>query len=115
LRRLSHRFLRREQADHSLRSTELVHEAYLRLIHQKQASWQDRAHFFAVSGQIMRRIQVGYARLRHAVKPGEPLMVKVRIRYSDSHRAAIEARSRRILSGFGFLGVLGELGAKMIF
>ena len=59
---------------------------------------------------------------RVAVKLGEPLMVKVRIRYSDSHRAAIEARSRRILSGarkarpevsgFGFLGVLGELGAK---
>jgi RNA polymerase sigma factor (TIGR02999 family) len=70
LRRLAHRFLRHERADHTLRSTELVHEAYLRLIDQKQASWQDRAHFFAVSGQIMRRILVDYARLRHAEKRG---------------------------------------------
>jgi RNA polymerase sigma factor (TIGR02999 family) len=70
LRRLAHRYLRRERADHSLRSTELVHEAYLRLVDQKQASWQNRAHFFAVSGQIMRRILVDYARARHAEKRG---------------------------------------------
>src|SRR5260370_24194092 len=70
LRRLAHRYLRRERADHTLRSTELVHEAYLRLVDQKQASWQNRAHFFAVSGQIMRRILVDYARARQAGKRG---------------------------------------------
>jgi RNA polymerase sigma factor (TIGR02999 family) len=70
LRRLAHRYLRRERADHTLRSAELVHEAYLRLIDQKQASWQNRAHFFAVSGQIMRRILVDYARARQAEKRG---------------------------------------------
>src|SRR5260221_2235569 len=70
LRRLAHRFLRRERVDHSLQSTELVHEAYLRLVDQKQAGWQDRAHFFAVSGQMMRRILVDHARARNRDKRG---------------------------------------------
>jgi RNA polymerase sigma factor (TIGR02999 family) len=70
LRRLAHRYLGRERPDHSLQSTELVHEAYLRLVDQKEARWQDRAHFFAVSGQIMRRILVDHARARHRDKRG---------------------------------------------
>jgi RNA polymerase sigma factor (TIGR02999 family) len=70
LRRLAHRYLRRERADVSLRSTDLVHEAYLRLIDQKEAHWHDRAHFFAVSGRIMRHILVDYARTRLREKHG---------------------------------------------
>jgi len=70
LRRLAHQYLRRERAGHSLRSTDLVHEAYLRLIDQKEARWQDRAHFFAVSSRIMRRILVDYARSRLREKRG---------------------------------------------
>jgi RNA polymerase sigma factor (TIGR02999 family) len=58
LRKLAHRHLRRERRDHTLQSTALVHEAWMRLVDQKQAKWQDRAHFFAVSGQLMRRILV---------------------------------------------------------
>jgi RNA polymerase sigma factor (TIGR02999 family) len=70
LRRLAHRHLRRERQDHTLQSTALVHEAWLRLVDQKQAKWQDRAHFFAVSGQMMRRILVDHARAQHREKRG---------------------------------------------
>jgi RNA polymerase sigma factor (TIGR02999 family) len=70
LRRLAHRHLRRERRDHTLQSTALVHEAWLRLVDQKQAKWQDRAHFFAVSGQMMRRILVDHARAQQRDKRG---------------------------------------------
>jgi RNA polymerase sigma factor (TIGR02999 family) len=70
LRRLAHRYLRAERPDHSLQSTDLVHEAYMRLVDQKDARWQDRSHFFAVSGQIMRRILVDHARARGRDKRG---------------------------------------------
>ena len=70
LRRLAHRHLRRERRGHSLQSTALVHEASLRLVDQKQAQWQDRAHFFAISARLMRRILVDAARNRVAGKRG---------------------------------------------
>src|SRR5262249_54085587 len=69
LRRLAARYLRRERPDHTLQPTALVHEAYLRLIDQT-ASWQNRAHFFGVAAEIMRRILVDYARTRLASKRG---------------------------------------------
>jgi RNA polymerase sigma factor (TIGR02999 family) len=77
LRRLAHRRLRREAAGHSLNSTELVHEAYMRLVDQMRAQWQDRAHFFAISAQIMRRILVDHARahLREKRGGGNPTLV----------------------------------------
>lgn len=68
--KLAHRHLRRERRDHTLQSTALVHEAWLRLIDQKQAKWRDRAHFFAVSGQMMRRILVDHARAQQRDKRG---------------------------------------------
>jgi RNA polymerase sigma factor (TIGR02999 family) len=70
LLRLARRHLRMERECHSLRSTELVHEAYLRMVNQKQAQWQDRAHFFAVSANIMRHILVDHARARLRGKRG---------------------------------------------
>jgi len=70
LRRLAHRYLSHERPDHTLHSAELVHEAYLRLVDHKNARWQDRAHFFSVSGQIMRRILVDHARARLRDKRG---------------------------------------------
>ena len=69
LRRLAHRYMRRERADHSLQTTALVNEAYIRLVDIKQMQWQNRAHFFAVAAQLMRRILVGRAR-RHNIKRG---------------------------------------------
>ena len=69
LRRLARRYLRGERPGHSLQTTALVNEAYLRLVDYKRMQWQNRAHFFAVSAQLMRRILVEHAR-RHNLKRG---------------------------------------------
>ncbi|MFQ5572583.1 MAG: ECF-type sigma factor, partial [Rhodothermales bacterium] len=70
LRRLAQRHLRHERPNHTLNTTALVHEAYLNLINQNQAHWQNRAHFFAIAAQAMRRILLGYARKRNTAKRG---------------------------------------------
>ncbi|HVS15283.1 MAG TPA: sigma-70 family RNA polymerase sigma factor [Thermoanaerobaculia bacterium] len=62
LHRLAHRSLQREREGHTLQTTALVNEAYLRLVRQRQARWQNRTHFFAISAQIMRRILIDHAR-----------------------------------------------------
>jgi RNA polymerase sigma factor (TIGR02999 family) len=69
LRRLARRYMRRERPGHSLQTTALVNEAYMRLVDYERMQWQDRAHFFAVSAQLMRRILVEHAR-RHNLKRG---------------------------------------------
>src|SRR3954447_8447490 len=69
LRRLARRCLRGERSGHSLQTTALVNEAYVRLVDYKRMQWQDRAHFLAVSAQAMRRILVDHARRRN-VKRG---------------------------------------------
>ena len=70
LRRMARRHMRRERAGHTLQTTALVNEVYLRLVDVDDVSWQDRAHFFAVSAQMMRRILVDAARARASVKRG---------------------------------------------
>ena len=70
LRRLAHHYVGREQPGHTLQTTELVNEAYIRLIDARQVSWQDRAHFFAVAAQLIRRILVDAARYREGLKRG---------------------------------------------
>jgi len=70
LRRLAGHYMSRERAGHSLQTTALVNEAYLRLVDYKRMQWQGRAHFFAVSAQLMRRILVEHARSRHYLKRG---------------------------------------------
>ena len=70
LRRLAHRCLQKEPSDHTLQSTALVHEAYLRLTKQGAVHFENRAHFFAVSARLMRQILVDYARSRRAAKRG---------------------------------------------
>jgi RNA polymerase sigma factor (TIGR02999 family) len=70
LHSLAHRYMARERDGHTLQSTALIHEAYGRLIDLKDVSWQNRAHFFAVSAQMMRRILVDYARTRRFQKRG---------------------------------------------
>jgi RNA polymerase sigma factor (TIGR02999 family) len=69
LHRLARHYMRRERSGHSLQATALVNEAYMRLADYTRMQWRDRAHFFAVSAQVMRRILVDYAR-RHNVKRG---------------------------------------------
>ena len=70
LRYLARRQMRRERSNHSLQATELVNEAYLRLVQQRAAQWQHRAQFFAVAASIMRRILVDHARRSHYQKRG---------------------------------------------
>lgn len=70
LRSLAANYLRRERSDHTLQPTALVHEAYLRLVDQTQVNWQNRAHFFGMAAQMMRRILVDHARAHKAGKRG---------------------------------------------
>jgi RNA polymerase sigma factor (TIGR02999 family) len=70
LRRLAHRQMSRERSNHTLQTTALVHEAYQKLIRTPHVRWQDRAHFFAVCAQLMRRVLVDYARSRGYMKRG---------------------------------------------
>jgi len=70
LRKLAHRYMTRERASHTLQTTALVHEAFLRLLGAPQESWQNRAHFYAIAAQMMRRILVDYARANSRVKRG---------------------------------------------
>lgn len=74
LRAIAHRQLQRESAGHTLGTTALVHEAYLRLIDQSRAGWRDRAHFMAIAATAMRRILVDYARRHRSAKRGGTLV-----------------------------------------
>ena len=70
LHRLASRYMRKERHDHTLQTSALVNEAYLKLVDQKKVRWQNRAHFFGVSAQLMRRILVDHARTRASLKRG---------------------------------------------
>jgi len=70
LHRQAARYLRRERSDHTLQATALINEAYLKLINQREVRWQNRAHFFAIAANAMRRILVDYARTRNREKRG---------------------------------------------
>ena len=70
LRRLAAAYLRRERSNHTLQSTALVNEAFLRMVHQHDVQWRNRAHFYGIAAQMIRRILVDYARGQHAEKRG---------------------------------------------
>jgi len=70
LQRLAHHYMRREKPGHTLQTTALVNEVYLKLVDQKRVHWKNRAHFFALSSQLMRRILVDHARKRKYAKRG---------------------------------------------
>ncbi|MEM6337199.1 MAG: sigma-70 family RNA polymerase sigma factor [Bacteroidota bacterium] len=72
LKRIASRHLQRERSDHTLHTTALVHEAYLKLLGSNQVDWQNRAHFLAVAAQAMRHVLVSYARRHNAQKRGGP-------------------------------------------
>lgn len=70
LRKIAHRRLAGERADHTLSTTAVVHEAYVKLVNQATATWRDRAHFFAVAATVIRHVLVDYAKSRDALKRG---------------------------------------------
>ncbi|MBX7171639.1 MAG: sigma-70 family RNA polymerase sigma factor [Pyrinomonadaceae bacterium] len=85
LRKLAHSYLQNERSDHTLQATALVHEAYLRLVDWENVSWQNRAHFFAVAANIMRKILVDHARQKRAQKRdfGQKLALDEAISFSS--------------------------------
>jgi RNA polymerase sigma factor (TIGR02999 family) len=91
LRRIARRYMDRQQAGHTLQTTALIHEAYLKLIDQKEAHWRNRAHFFGVAAKAMRSILVDYARASHAAKRGgQAVLVSLDEAAVASHERAAE-------------------------
>lgn len=74
LHRQAARFLRRERSDHTLQTTALINEAYLKLIDQNRVNWESRTHFFAIAANLMRRVLVDYARAKNRDKRGGDLV-----------------------------------------
>ncbi|HKO95958.1 MAG TPA: sigma-70 family RNA polymerase sigma factor [Pyrinomonadaceae bacterium] len=70
LHRQAHRHLNRERAGHTLQTTALVHEAYLKLVKQQHITWESRSHFFAIAAKLMRQVLIDYARTKHRAKRG---------------------------------------------
>ena len=93
LQRLAHHYMSRERAGHTLQTTALVNDAYLRLANDSHPPWQNRAHFFAAAAHLMRRIMVDHARRRHALKRGGgAVMVGL-----DEARDAAQSRAAELL------------------
>jgi RNA polymerase sigma factor (TIGR02999 family) len=94
LRRLAGGYMRRESPGHTLQTSALVNEAYLRLIDQRNVQWQNRAHFFGIAAQLMRRILIDHARKSHYLKRGGGA-IKVSL---DKTAAVTEARAAELLA-----------------
>lgn len=94
LRQLAERYMRRENPGHTLQTSALVNEAYLKLIDQKNVRWQNRAHFFGIAAQLMRRILIDHARKAHYQKRGGGAL-KVSL---DETTAVTEARTAELLA-----------------
>ena len=110
LRQRAASYLRRERAHHTLQPTALVHEAYLKLLDQKQVEWQNRSHFFGVAAQAMRRILVDHARTRQRVKrggPADPISL-------EGIDIAADSGDANLLDLDRALGELEQLDAKQV-
>jgi len=108
LRHIAARYLRREDPGHTLQATALVNEAYLRLVDVKKISWQNRAHFFAISGRLMRRILVDHARSRRYLKRGGDVQ---RVSLDDAMTAASE-KGRDLVALDDALNALAAVDAR---
>ncbi len=130
LRRLAGGYMRRERTDHTLQPTALVHEAYLKLVEQRNVNWQGRAHFFAIAAQVMRRILIDHARghLREKRGAGErpvPLdealvfapeqsLELVKLDESLERLAKLDARQSKIVELRFFGGLTVEQTAEVL-
>ena len=92
LRRQAARYLRRERVGHTLQTTALIHEAYIRLVDQRNVHWQNRAHFFGIASQLMRRILVDHARTKKRAKRGGS---DIRVSLADVNRGDESRESGR--------------------
>jgi len=106
LRRIASAQMRRERPDHTLQATAVVHEAYMRLAGEQEVPWQNRAHFFAIAAQTMRRVLLDYARQRHAGKRGGEGARKVDI---DAELLVGDDRLEDVIALDEVLGRLSEM------
>ena len=114
LHRQAERAMRREGVEHTLQATALVHEAYLKLVDQSRVEWRNRAHFFGVAAQAMRRILVDYARGRHAAKRGGGMQ---RLTLSDVDAPAAASDGMDVLAlheALEALSALDPLQARLV-
>jgi RNA polymerase sigma-70 factor (ECF subfamily) len=95
LRMQASRYLRRERKGHTLQTTALIHEAYLKLVNQHEVNWQNRSHFFGIAAKAMKRILVDYARARHREKRGGQAE---NIPLEDANAAVSLQKSREIIA-----------------
>lgn len=108
LHRMAHRYLASQRRGHTLQTTALVHETYVRLVDCQQVRWQDRAHFLAVSANLMRRILVDYARSRSASKRGAAAQ-QVSL---DEHLDFVPAKNADLLAVDDALAALEAIDAR---
>lgn len=115
LRRVAHRQLLAEPTGHTLSTTGLVHEAYLKLVDQTRTQWQDRAHFFAIASRAMRRILIDYARRHSALRRGglEDGTVPTPVSL-DETEIPVARRGEALLALDAALDRLRELDARMV-
>ena len=109
LHRLASHYMKREREGHTLQTTALINEAYLRLVDKSHPNWSDSAHFFAVAGQVMRRVMGDHARQRQAQKRGSAA-VKVSL---DETPLVAESRTAELLALDEALEELGKLDPRM--
>jgi len=105
LHRLAHRYMNRERAGHSLQTSALVNEAYLRLVDMADVSWQNRAHFFSISARLMRRILVDFARSRGYQKRGGNML---KVPFDESQMSSLDQQ-------MDFVGLDDALNALAVF
>ena len=116
LHRQAHRYLQKERAGHTLQTTALVHEAYLRLVEQKSVAWESRSHFYAIAATMMRRILIDYAKTKHRVRRGGvhsdlPLenALTIRVSKTDFDLVALDEALNRLAAKEAQLAKLVEL------
>jgi RNA polymerase sigma-70 factor (ECF subfamily) len=113
LHRLAHQYMGRERSDHTLQTTALVNEAYMRLVDQTRVRWQNRAHFFAIAAQTMRRILIDHARRRRYDKRGggaRPLPLDEAAHITDERAAELVALD----DALGLLHEIDERKARVV-
>jgi len=116
LHRQAHRYLQKERAGHTLQTTALVHEAYLKLAAQKSVTWESRSHFFAIAATVMRRILIDYAKTKHRIRRGGvhsdvPLdeALTIRVGESDFDLVALDEALNRLAAKEAHLAKVVEL------
>jgi len=111
LRAMAHRQLQRERRDHTLNTTALVHEVYLKLVDQTRATWEDRTHFFAIAARVMRRVLIDYARRYRAAKRGTHQRVPLE---AAAEEVAAEERAELLVALDDALTRLAAVDARLV-